>query len=45
MTRARDLLVFARQAKKQTGEWMDSVALGESLAQGGPKHHQAAQRH
>jgi ATP-dependent helicase/nuclease subunit A len=45
MTRARDLLVFARQAKKQTGEWMDSVALGESLAQGGPTHHQAAQRH
>ena len=34
MTRARDLLVFARQAKKQTGEWMDSVALGDSLPKG-----------
>ena len=31
MTRARDILVFARQAKKQTGEWMDTVALGEIL--------------
>jgi ATP-dependent exoDNAse (exonuclease V) beta subunit len=34
MTRARDLLVFARQAKKQTGEWMDSVALGDILPKG-----------
>jgi ATP-dependent helicase/nuclease subunit A len=27
MTRARDLVVFARQAKKPVGEWMDGVGL------------------
>jgi hypothetical protein len=27
MTRARDLLVYARQGKKPTGPWMDAVAL------------------
>jgi len=37
MTRARDLLVFARQAKKQTGEWMDMVALGEILPKEGQR--------
>ena len=31
MTRARDLLVFARQTKKLTGDWMGTVALGEIL--------------
>lgn len=37
MTRARDLLVFARQASKQTGEWMDTVALGEILPKDGQR--------
>ena len=37
MTRARDLLIFARQAKKQTGEWMDTVALGEILPKEGQR--------
>ncbi len=45
MTRARDLLVFARQAKKLTGEWMDTVGLGDDLAQGSRSRHQAAWRH
>ncbi len=37
MTRARDLLVFARQANKQTGEWMDTVELGEILPKDGQR--------
>jgi ATP-dependent helicase/nuclease subunit A len=35
MTRARDLLVFARQTKRLTGEWMGTVALGELLPEEG----------
>lgn len=31
MTRARDLLIFARPSKKLDGEWMQTVALAEML--------------
>jgi hypothetical protein len=34
MTRARDLLVLARQQKNPTGEWMDTVVLGDILPEG-----------
>ena len=34
MTRARDLLVLARQQKNPTGEWMDTVELGGILPEG-----------
>jgi ATP-dependent exoDNAse (exonuclease V) beta subunit len=37
MTRARDVLVFARQAKKLTGEWMDTVGLGDILPKTGQR--------
>lgn len=33
MTRARDLLVLARQAKKLDGEWMSTVGLADHLPQ------------
>jgi ATP-dependent helicase/nuclease subunit A len=36
MTRARDILVLARQAKKPQGPWMDTVQLASFLPQGNP---------
>jgi ATP-dependent exoDNAse (exonuclease V) beta subunit len=36
MTRARDILVLARQAKKPQGPWMDAVQLATFLPQGYP---------
>lgn len=35
MTRARDLLVLARRAKADTGEWMETVGLGSRLPKNG----------
>jgi ATP-dependent exoDNAse (exonuclease V) beta subunit len=37
MTRARDILVLARQAKKPVGPWMDTVQLPSFLPQGNAK--------
>ena len=34
MTRARDILVLARQAKKPEGPWMDAVQLASFLPRG-----------
>jgi hypothetical protein len=36
MTRARDILVLARQAKKPGGPWMEAVQLGSFLPPGNP---------
>jgi ATP-dependent helicase/nuclease subunit A len=37
MTRARGLLVFARQVKKPTGEWMGAVSLGDTEPKDGER--------